>query len=62
VIVEIEQLFPLVAVAYFQFLFDFHHFVEKAIEFPMLAPEQCPVLIHPDGGEALDEVGYRHLL
>jgi hypothetical protein len=47
----------LVAVAYFQFLFDCHHFVEKAIEFPMLAPEQCPVLIYPDGGEALEEGG-----
>jgi hypothetical protein len=62
VIVEIEQLFPLVAVAYFQFLFDCHHFVEKAIEFLMLAPEQCLVLIHPDSGEALEGVGYRHSL
>ena len=62
VIVEIEQLFPLVAVAYFQFLFDCHHFVEKAIEFHMIAPEQCPILIYPDGGEALEEVGYSHSL
>jgi hypothetical protein len=54
--VETKKRSALISFPCFQFPLNSLHFVERTIEFCMLAPEQRFVLIEGDGGEALYEL------